>query len=198
LEPLTIDVDAVDESGQEWQADLPREFIDSVLRGEPPTEFHAGGAAHVRARLTKMGRKVLVQSRFHVPLEGVCKRCLKKVRLDEPIDLTLTYVPRDAPPVEPARRPAPQDKEESEAVASFDLDTIDEEPYSGKTIDLAPALREQILLAVPPSPLCDEACRGLCPTCGKDLNAGDCGCEKTTLDPRWAKLKSIQLEKKEK
>ena len=78
------------------------------------------------------------------------------------------------------------------------MQTVDEEPYSGKTIDLAPALREQILLAAPPSPLCDEACKGLCPTCGKDLNAGDCGCEKTAIDPRWATLKSIQLQKKEK
>jgi uncharacterized protein len=198
LESLTIDVDAIGESGQEWQTELPREFIDGVLRGEPPTEFHAGGAARVRARLTKMGRKVLVQSRFRVPLEGVCKRCLKKVRLDEPIDLTLTYVPRDDASVDQPRRPTSQDDQEPGSAASFDLDTIDEEPYSGKTIDLAPALREQILLAVPPSPLCDEACRGICPTCGKDLNAGDCGCEKTTLDPRWAKLKSIQLEKKEK
>ena len=198
LEPLTIDVEAIDESDQEWQADLPREFIDSVLRGEPPTEFHAGGAAHVRARLTKMGRSVLVQSCFRVPLEGVCKRCLNKVRLDEPIDVTLTYVPRGAAPAEPARRLGSQDKGEDEAAASLDAETVDEEPYSGKTIDLAPALREQILLAVPPSPLCAEACKGLCPTCGKDLNAGDCGCDKTTVDPRWAALKSIQLEKKEK
>jgi uncharacterized protein len=198
LEPLTIDVDEIDESGQEWQADLSREFIDGVLRGEPPTEFNAGGAAHVRARLTKMGRNVLVQSRFRVPLEGQCKRCLKKVRLDEPIDLTLTFVPRDAAPAEAARRTAAHDKDAGEPLASFDPETVDEEPYSGKTIDLAPALREQILLAVPPSPVCDEACKGLCPTCGKDLNAGDCGCEKTAIDPRWAKLKSIQLEKKEK
>jgi uncharacterized protein len=198
LEPLTIDVDEIDESGQEWQADLSREFIDGVLRGEPPTEFHAGGTAHVRARLTKMGRNVLVQSRFRVPLEGQCKRCLKKVRLDEPIDLTLTYVPRDAAPEEPARRASAHDKAAGEPATSFDLETVDEEPYSGKMIDLAPALREQILLAVPPSPLCDEACKGLCPTCGKDLNAGDCACEKTAIDPRWAKLKSIQLEKKEK
>lgn len=198
MEPLTIDVDEIDESGQEWQADLSREFIDGVLRGEPPTEFQAGGAAHVRARLTKMGRNVLVQSRFRVPLEGQCKRCLKKVRLDEPIDLTLTYVPRDAAPADAARRGPAHDKDAAEAAASFDLETVDEEPYSGKTIDLAPALREQILLAVPPSPLCDEACKGLCPTCGKDLNSGDCGCEKAAIDPRWAKLKSIQLEKKEK
>jgi len=194
LEPLTIDVDEIDESGQEWQADLPREFIDGVLRGEPPTEFHAGGAARARARLTKLGRSVLLQSRFTVPIEGQCKRCLKKVRLDEPVDLTLTYVPREGAADEPARR----GDRESEAAASFQLETVDEEPYSGKTIDLAPALREQILLAVPPSPLCDEACKGLCPACGKDLNAGDCGCSTTTLDPRWAALKSIQLEKKEK
>jgi uncharacterized protein len=198
LEPLTIDVDEIDESGQEWQADLSREFIDGVLRGEPPTEFHAGGAAHVRARLTKMGRNVLIQSRFRVPLDGQCKRCLKKVRLDEPIDLTLTFVPRDAAPVETPRRAAAHEKEAGEPSASFETETVDEEPYSGKTIDLAPALREQILLAVPPSPLCDELCKGFCPTCGKDLNAGDCGCEKTAIDPRWAKLKSIQLEKKEK
>ena len=194
MEPLTIDVDEIDESGQEWQADLPREFIDGVLRGEPPTEFHAGGAAHVRARLTKLGRSVLLQSRFTVPLDGQCKRCLKKVRLDEPVELTLTYVPREGAGDESARR----GDRGSEAGASFDLETVDEEPYSGKTIDLAPALREQILLAVPPSPLCDEACKGLCPACGKDLNAGDCGCSPTTLDPRWAALKSIQLEKKEK
>jgi uncharacterized protein len=197
LEPLTIDVDEIDESGQEWQADLPREFIDGVLRGEPPTEFHAAGAAHVRGRLTKLGRSVLLQSRFTVPVEGQCKRCLKKVRLDEPIDLTLTYVPREAPGPEQSRRSG-HDRGEAEHAASFDAETVDEEPYSGKTIDVAPALREQILLAVPPSPVCDEACKGLCPTCGKDLNAGDCGCEKTTIDPRWAALKSIQLEKKEK
>jgi len=197
LESLTIDVDGIAESGQEWQADLPREFIDAVLRGEPPTEYHAAGAAHVRGRLTKLGRSVLLQSHFTVPLEGQCKRCLKKVRLDEPIDLTLTYVPREGPAPEQPRRPA-RDRGEPEQAASFDPETVDEELYSGKTIDLAPALREQILLAVPPSPVCDEACKGLCPTCGKDLNAGDCGCEKTTIDPRWAALKSIQLEKKEK
>ena len=132
-----------------------------VLKETTPGEHRVALVPEMVARLRGAGLKVLVQSGFHVPLEGVCKRCLKKVRLDEPIDLTLTYVPRDAAPVEPARGPAPQDKEEREAVASFELDTIDEEPYSGKTVDLAPALREQILLAVPPSPLCDEACRGL-------------------------------------
>jgi uncharacterized protein len=195
VEPLTLNVDEIEESGQPWEADLPREFIDEALSSDPPTEFQAGGAAHLRAKLTKLGRQVLFQSRFTVPLEGQCKRCLKKVRLDEPIDLTLTFVPRAAPH---AARAPQKDTGEADAAAPFDRETVDEEPYAGKTIDLAPPLREQILLAVPPSPLCDEACKGLCPQCGKDLNQGDCGCERTSIDPRWAALKGIQLHKKEK
>jgi uncharacterized protein len=195
VEPLTINVDEIVESGQGWEADLPREFIDEALRGDPPTEFQAGGAAHLRAKLTKLGRQVLLQSRFTVPFEGQCKRCLKKVQVDGPIDLTLTFVPREqAAPT----RAAAKDTGETEVAASFDAETVDEEPYSGKTIDLAPALREQILLAVPPPPLCDEACKGLCPQCGKDLNQGECGCERASIDPRWAALKGIQLQKKEK
>ena len=185
-----------DQRRAHWKATAPN--VGACPKcGEPPTEYHAAGASRVRARLTKLGRSVLFQSHFTVPLEGQCKRCLKKVRLEEPIELTLTYVPRD-PQHAGAGRRADEETEKAAKAASFDLETVDEEPYSGKTIDLAPALREQILLAVPPSPVCDETCKGLCPTCGKDLNAGDCGCEKTTIDPRWAALKSIQLEKKEK
>jgi uncharacterized protein len=197
VDPLTIKVDEIEESGQKWQADLPREFIDQVLLGDPPTEYHAAGPAQVHARLTKMGRSVLVQSRFTVPLEGQCKRCLKNVLLDEPIELTLNFVPRAAPAESPKKK-AQKDRGEGESAGSFELGTADEEPYTGKIIDLRPALREQILLAVPPSPLCDEACKGLCPVCGKDLNTTACGCDTTTLDPRWAALKGIQLAKKEK
>jgi uncharacterized protein len=196
VQPLTIHIDEIEEPGQLWEADLPRELIDEALRGDPPTEFHAAGAAHLQAKLTKMGREVLFQSRFTVPLEGQCKRCLKKVRVDEPVDVTLTFVPTDAADARAGK--SRKDAGEIETAASFDRETVDEEPYSGKLMDLARPLREQILLAVPPSPLCDEACKGLCPQCGKDLNQGDCGCERTSVDPRWAALKAIQVEKKEK
>jgi len=54
-------------------------------------------------------------------------------------------------------------------------------------IDLRPAVREELLLAVPRYVLCREDCRGLCPRCGTDLNAGPCGCPRT-IDPRWQAL----------
>ena len=58
-------------------------------------------------------------------------------------------------------------------------------------IDLRPAVREELLLAVPRWVVCREDCRGLCPRCGKDLNAGPCGCP-PALDQRWYGLAALK------
>jgi uncharacterized metal-binding protein YceD (DUF177 family) len=192
VDALILNVDALEEANQPFEVDLPREFLDSVLRADPPTEFHAGGAARLRGTATKLGRKALVRARFQVPLSGQCKRCLKSVRLDEPVDLTRAYVPEDQ------AVNAPGEHRRGEAEGSFDPGVVDEVSYAGKEIDLTLAVREQILLQIPSSPLCSEDCLGLCPKCGKDLNEGECGCDRAVLDPRWAALKGIQLQKKEK
>lgn len=189
MDDLILNVDSLEEGKQPFEADLPREFLDGVLLAPPATEFHADGAARLRGSVTKLSRAVLVQAGFTVPLSGQCKRCLAPLRLDEPVDLVRTWVPESQ-----AHAPAERPGEEGEG--SFDPSLADEEEYAGKEIDLAPALREQILLQIPSSPLCREDCRGLCPRCGKDLNAGECGCDRTVMDPRWAALKGIQLEKK--
>ena len=177
MKDLILNVDALEEAQEPFEADLPREQIDAVLLADPPTEFHAAGAAHIDGKATKFGRKVLVQAKTTVPLEGECKRCLKPLKIDEKVELTREYVP------EPTAPPSPDD------------DNSEEEVYEGKEIDLQPALREQILLSIPPSPLCREDCKGLCPKCGKDLNEGDCGCDRTVADPRWAALKGIKPAK---
>jgi uncharacterized protein len=188
---LILNVDALAEANQPFEVDLPREFLDGVLRAEPPTEFHADGASHLEGAATKMGRKVLVRTKFRVPLTGQCRRCLKPLHLDEPVELVRTYVPQDH-----AHPPAEHKVADSEG--SFNPALADEDTYAGKEIDLGPAVREQILLYIPPPPLCREDCLGLCPKCGKDLNEGDCGCDRAVADPRWAALKRIQLDKKEK
>ena len=40
----------------------------------------------------------------------------------------------------------------------------------GDQLDLAPMVREVIVLDAPMSPLCRDDCQGLCPECGVDLN----------------------------
>lgn len=61
----------------------------------------------------------------------------------------------------------------------------------GAQINVAGLVRENVLLALPVKPLCDEGCRGLCPHCGKNLNEGACPCSSARLDPRWRELESL-------
>ena len=58
-------------------------------------------------------------------------------------------------------------------------------------IDLAPVLREYILLEIPISPLCKVECKGLCLICGNNLNEGTCNHDDETGDPRFASLKAL-------
>jgi uncharacterized protein len=58
-------------------------------------------------------------------------------------------------------------------------------------IDLAPVLREYILLEIPISPLCRPDCKGLCPLCGNDLNESTCYHEDDSGDPRLTSLKVL-------
>ena len=57
-------------------------------------------------------------------------------------------------------------------------------------LDLRPVVRELWLLAAPNYALCREDCKGLCPRCGADLNAGPCDCPSVT-DSRWDALTKL-------
>jgi uncharacterized protein len=99
----------------------------------------------------------------------------------------------EAAEAKPSRRRRSQkdDDEQAEMAASFELDEVDAEPFDGKTIDLDQIVREQVLLALPVTVLCREDCKGLCTTCGQDLNEKDCGhSEKKEIDVRLAKLRT--------
>lgn len=53
-------------------------------------------------------------------------------------------------------------------------------------IDLAPLLREYLLLDIPISPVCKPECEGLCPICGEKLNISNCSHSEEPVDPRLA------------
>ncbi len=63
---------------------------------------------------------------------------------------------------------------------------------SSEFVDLTPELREAILLLFPTHPVCRDACQGLCPRCGADLNAGPCSCPPSDA-PRWGGLDELKL-----
>lgn len=70
----------------------------------------------------------------------------------------------------------------------------EEDPFyidESHLVDLGEALREYALIELPMQPLCRPDCKGLCPTCGADRNAGDCGCVSEEDDDRFAVLKNL-------
>ena len=61
-------------------------------------------------------------------------------------------------------------------------------------IDLAPLVRENMLLSKPMRILCRPDCKGLCPNCGQNWNEGPCDCREENGDPRWAALQNLKEE----
>ncbi len=53
------------------------------------------------------------------------------------------------------------------------------------------------MLSVPMKPLCSDECKGICPSCGANLNAAGCGCRIERVDDRMAALKKYFEDRKE-
>ena len=81
-------------------------------------------------------------------------------------------------------------EEGSDETDDPDVQVLDER---SNQIDLRPAVREQWLLNVPSYAVCREECKGICPTCGKDLNEGPCDCPQSR-DARWDALRRVQTK----
>lgn len=118
------------------------------------------------ARLTRTPQGVYLQGRFIGEQPTECVRCLTPVNQPLKTEIKQLY---EFPP-------APK--------ADFIISD------SGH-LDLAPIMREDMLLAMPIRPLCRPDCKGLCPNCGSDLNESACQCEKSDIHPQLAVLKKL-------
>ncbi|RQD77843.1 MAG: DUF177 domain-containing protein [Candidatus Syntrophonatronum acetioxidans] len=72
--------------------------------------------------------------------------------------------------------------------------TIPGEFMEGEAFHLDKILRDNVFLALPLKPLCSENCKGLCLSCGENLNHADCGCKIESIDPRLEGLKNYFKE----
>lgn len=116
-------------------------------------------------------------------LEVDCSRCIEPFQVPVDAAFDLRYVPHSE-----------NAGEEEVEVGEDDLATAF---YREGMVDLIDLMREQFVLALPMKPLCDEACKGLCPECGANLNKTQCDCAPKWEDPRLAPLKSLLPRDKE-
>ena len=108
-----------------------------------------------------------------------CNRCAEDagVRIDQTVE---TY------------EPFPSDEEGGDPDADREL-LRDAPSGQGVEMNLAALAWEEFLLALPMKPLCDPACKGLCPGCGVNKNTASCSCETDASDPRMAPLRGLKV-----
>ena len=128
-------------------------------------------------RLTRSLNGVLADAELHGNVQLECGRCLTEfsqaIQFPFSEEFYQTVVVNTG-----VRLPKPEEP---------DVFLIDE----NHKLDLADAMREYALVNVPMLPLCREACKGLCPECGHDLNEGPCDCQIDQDDDRLAVLKQL-------
>jgi uncharacterized protein len=122
-----------------------------------------------------VGEGVFLRGRLRTTVRLACRRCLTSVdrQIDDTVDLLFEPLGPDDVEVEGEIYPLPP---------------------RGDELDLRDAVREQLLLRAPEFALCTEECRGLCPKCGTDLNAGECGCAPEEAPSPWAALKQVKFD----
>lgn len=135
--------------------------------------------------VTNAGEGVLVSGILKAPVVGVCDRCLEPASFDVAGEVDEYYLFEG-----PVDEEGSGDDEED----GVDFSLVGEDD----TIDLTDALTSALIMETPFVVLCREDCLGLCPTCGANLNEGDCGCaakreaERASESP-FAALKNLDL-----
>jgi uncharacterized protein len=126
-----------------------------------------------------------VQGTFRTSVRLPCSRCLKDFDTALASDFELTYT---------KEVPGLMDVFEDEEI-ELRLEEIGMIYFKGEEINLEQGIQEQVVMAFPLQPLCDDNCKGLCPKCGSDLNQGDCGCKREPSSNTFAVLKNLKLDK---
>jgi uncharacterized protein len=147
------------------------EFLDAGIKQVTPL-----GATGV-AELVGAVQEIRVRGHLRGAVECGCDRCLEPMRLEIDGDFDLFYRPADGDWGAPE-----SGLTDDEAGMGF---------YEGSGLELSDVVREQVLLWIPMQRVCRPDCMGMCPQCGRNRNAGDCGCRAVEIDDRWRALKEL-------
>ncbi|MEW5938115.1 MAG: YceD family protein [Chloroflexota bacterium] len=120
------------------------------------------------ARFSRTAQGLLLTGQFRAELDLQCARCLRDFAQTVQWDITELFAFNE------------KSLTDSELLVPEDAQ-----------IDIAPFVRDYALTEIPINPVCKPDCKGLCPTCGQDLNQKDCGHRADQNDSPFASLKDL-------
>lgn len=129
----------------------------------------------ITGRIYNNGQSLTLEADVAGKMVTECARCLDEIKVDVEFSVHELLSQRK------------ENEADSEDIILFD----------GYEVELDDIIADHFLMNISGRYLCSEDCKGLCPTCGKNLNAGDCDCDNDYIDPRWQALADILNQTKE-
>jgi uncharacterized protein len=156
----------------------PEGEINRVLAQGPINEYQLRRPVQVELSYYRAGTELFLQGMVEAATRASCARCAEDFATSTKREFRYVLAPKSIG----------YDEERDLRVEDLEFSV-----YDGDEVDLAPLVREQVLLALVERPLCRENCAGLCASCGANLNEGRCDCRVETVDPRFAVLRNLKV-----
>lgn len=158
---------------------------------EPPLVDRDSGlkcVSPVKGKLTftNSGSLLIVRGYADTAIELECSRCVGSFVRDVHVDIDEQF-----------QMPGHEFVAPGEEEEDLFLDDESNPILSENIFDLTELLRQAILVEVPISTVCSDECKGLCATCGRNLNEESCKCPPPTMESAFSVLAGM-LETKEK
>ena len=125
----------------------------------------------------KENERLFISGEVEVVMLIPCDRCLEEVPTTLHFEID-KEIPLENGTVRVASEEDDEEMDDTDYLIGFDLD-VDKLIY------------REILVNWPMKVLCKEDCKGICKVCGHNLNKGECGCQRTELDPRMAAIQDV-------
>ncbi len=176
---MKISIDEIPQSPKEIAFSESVEGLNKIYSQSSVREFGFPTSLEVELRYYRTAADLFFDGRLSGQLRGVCGRCAEEYKfdLDQPFEFVLIPVAAKA----------------GRKAEELHRDDLALSYYSGDEVDLSPLIAEQVILALPTRPLCDDSCRGLCGVCGINLNREACSCASPTGDPRMAVFRTLKV-----
>jgi uncharacterized protein len=176
---MKIPVDEITESAKETNFSERIGELNELYRRGQFRDFDFPPFLDVYLVYYRAGREIFFRGSFAGTLEGRCSRCLRSFSfpLNKEFDFVLS----------------PDPSKSGRKVEELKREDLGLSYYCSDEINVAPLLREQVMLALPTRPLCRENCRGLCDRCGVNLNDEPCVCMTSAADPRMAIFRTLKV-----
>jgi uncharacterized protein len=151
-------------------------------------EAGTGHDARLKLDLYRAEDLVIMKGAFRGGLRLLCSRCADPFPFDARIHFKCLFT-EDKEVVDATEAAAPVVKpSEDDGDEDVDIEFLDKDH-----IELGEVVKEQLYLRLPLQPLCQEGCKGLCPTCGQNQNTNPCQCHRLKAGTMARQLQKLGL-----